>query len=210
MTSRLAVAQSTDGLPTIVNVTVDAGTGWSEWIAVGLTFALVVVTVWYARNTHGMVHEMKVSRAADNAARRYQKAEMAAQRMLGPLQELSDLMHAKSPTAVEPSRFHDAHTALEADRYLLDDPIVSKRIAACATVLGVASLENQEMRSRGLSAGAVLVATREVVTATRRIVEDFVAERTPERDHWDRGGGDRFPEPTNTFAWISDIGRSGL
>jgi hypothetical protein len=181
----------------------------TDWIIAALTAALVGVTIWYAIQTRATVDQMKLARADDVANRRREKSDRAAHHSVVFLQNLSDSMSRRGPSAVEADLLIEARSALEADGPLVDDALVREHMAACAAVLFVGAWTSARMTSEGLSPGRVSLASQEIVRATRFVLEAYLAERTPEADLWSRsgtdGGGDRLPTAMDALAWVHRV-----
>ena len=89
---------------------------------------------------------------------------------------------------------------------IIDDEQVRNRLSACAEVLLVGGFENSMMEREGLSPRVVSSLLEEIVRASRRVVETYLAERPIGREMWTLsapdGGSKQLPDPVDARAWV--------
>ena len=187
-------------------ITIENPPGVSDWIGVGLTVVLILVTLWYAKHARDTVHEMRLARCADREQRRREKSDRAAYECLAILRDLSDEMLSRGSSAIDPRRFLNARHTLVGEGALINDEQVRDRLSACAEVLLVGSFDNSMMEREGLSPRGVSSLLEEIVRASRRIVETYLAERPIGREMWARsapdGGCEQLPDTVDARAWV--------
>ncbi len=193
-------------------ITIENPPGLSDWIGVGLTVVLILVTLWYAKHARDSVREMRLARCADREQRRREKSDRAAYECLVILRNLSGEMLSRGPSAIEPHRFLIARHTLVGEGALIDDQQVRDRLSACAEVLLVGSFDNSMMEREGLSARYVSSLLEEIVGASRRVVETYLAERPINQEMWTRsvpdGGHEPLPDSVDARAWVYRLAES--
>lgn len=193
-----------------IDITVTTPVGLPEWISVGLTLALVIVTAVYVKHTANMVKEMKQQREADVAHRRREKSDRAAYRCLEIVRNLVDEMNARRATAVSTEQLKITERALRGEGPLINQEDLRSRVAACAEVLHVGAFPNHQMDLEGLSSHHVALGVSEILSATRKVLENYLSERPMDDALWNRvdtdGCGDRLPDAGSAASWIRCVG----
>ena len=201
--SHLSETTQSSGDPVI---TIENPPGVSDWIGVGLTVVLILVTLWYAKHARDTVREMRLARCADREQRRREKSDRAAYECLAILRDLSEEMLSRGSSAIELRRFLIARHTLVGEGALINDEQVRDRLSACAEVLLVGSFDNSMMEREGLSPRGVSSLLEEIVRASRRVVETYLAERPIGREMWTRSapdsGCEQLPDPVDARAWV--------
>ena len=195
-----------------VDVVVHIGPSVADWISVGLALGLVIVTVVYVIHTRSMVNEMARQRKDDVVNRRREKSDRAAYRCLAVIQDVIAQMTRLGPSAVEPETFLVAHEILLGEGAMIEDQEVRHRVGACSQVVYVGSFSREQIAKERLSAGRVALGAREVLRATRSMLQNYLAEQEPSHDMWLRtdvdGCGERLPALAEASAWIRCVGKS--
>lgn len=191
------------------NVIIENTPGLSDWIGVGLTAVLILVTLWYAKHARDTVQEMRLTRRDDRESRRREKSDRAAYECLAILRDLSDEMSFRGPSAIEPERLAIVRRTLKGEGALIDDTQIRDRLFACAEVLRIGSLDNFEMKQEELSPGQVAVLVHQIVIASRQLVEAYLAERPFNEDMWRISGpqgNHNLPSCVDAKAWVYRLG----
>jgi hypothetical protein len=195
-----------------LRVQVADGTSASDWIALALTFALVLVTIWYAIQTRNTVIEMRTARAADVEFRQREKSDRAAYRCLVAVRDLYDSMAQRGASAVERETLSAVRDVLDGEGILIHDADVRDRLSACSQALFVGGYTTEAMMREGLAPGRVMLAVQEFVRATRIVLEGYLAERPHDVDPWQRSNSDGFggvlPSSTEVMAWVHHVSKS--
>jgi len=169
----------------------------TAWIQAGATVILVVVTIYYAIQTH------KLAGQADKERRRALSLQ-AGYRALDALREPS--LQQTEPSEIEVSVCRDLHRTLHGEAALITDgDEIVERLRACANAAFECANGGTRMKIQrdGEEVDAVVVSgvrkllLRQIVQETRYSLEDYLAER-PLRAWND------LPRSTGAQAWIVD------
>lgn len=183
----------------------------TDWISVGLTAVLIIVTTFYVKHTSDMATEMKNQRLNDVENRRREKSDKAAYLCLDAVRYLADEMSRRGPTAVEPESLSITQRTLRGEGSLIEDDLIRHRVGACAEVVFVGAFSTEQMRREGLSAGLVALGVQVMLTATRSLLTAYLAEREITENMWARadtdGCGSQLPEIGEAGAWIRCVGK---
>lgn len=162
-----------------------------------LTAALVLITGFYAIQTHRTVTEMKNSRTEAERLRRLEKSQLAAARVLAILYSplLDDWTSASD---LDPKTCRELARQLRNEGPLLLDKELRNRVRAAELVLFTTAFPESEF-SPGDRGFAALIA-KVLVRAVRSSVEAYLREE--ELPDWRD-----LPPPVGAQAWLIDVVR---
>jgi len=179
---------------------------------IALTLALVLITGYYAWQTHEMVDEMRRTRIEDATMRLREKSERAARHCLEEIRIVLDAMDIDGVTGISRDIVRHLHRNLTHEGPLILDEIVKDHILATAQVAFVASLETAQMQRERLNPSAVAVNLRMILVASRSTLQDFLSERQLPPSHWSvsdvDGGSLMLPASGEASAWVRREGQT--
>jgi hypothetical protein len=173
-----------------------------------LTYALVLVTLWYAKHTRDMALEMKTSRDAESERRLRDKSETAAMQCLAVLRDADRSFRTLGAAGVPREIFRELHRELRNHAVFLRDELLRDHVDACAEVAFVAGFDEAALRMERLRGGIVALEASSIADATRRSLERYLREEPQPSLHWHKGteNGQSINYPTHGDAasWIRE------